>query len=145
MNTNCKRKRRQEEQAQNLGRQEGQGQEKTKKARGTGAKKFKENKGDRKSSFSVLNITSINDTIRPVINLGLIRQKAKPLASTLSYHAIQRLTNIISAMYALHLLRGFRGGARHEAVDSRRRVRASGAWPMTFQTPISSVSDFLQG
>eukprot|EP00983_Pelagomonas_calceolata_P134731 1162088-Pelagomonas_calceolata.AAC.3 len=54
-------------------------------------------------------------------------QKAKSLASNLSYHAIQRLTTIMNARPALH----FQGASEGEfagrvAVESRRRrVRAS--------------------
>eukprot|EP00983_Pelagomonas_calceolata_P083787 1156231-Pelagomonas_calceolata.AAC.1 len=66
-------------------------------------------------------------TIKPLINLGLTRQKAKSLASKLSCHAIQRRTTIIDTRHALHCQgTSGGGGAGRVAVESRRkRVRAS--------------------
>jgi len=67
-------------------------------------------------------------TIKPLVNLGLSKYKAKSLASKLSCHAIQRLTTIINTRHALCLqgTSGWGGVAgRAEVATRRRRVRAS--------------------
>eukprot|EP00983_Pelagomonas_calceolata_P107061 1159303-Pelagomonas_calceolata.AAC.2 len=60
--------------------------------------------------------------IKPLINLSFTRQKAKPLASKSSYHAIQTFTAIINTRHALHF-QGTSGGgfAGRVAEESRRR------------------------
>jgi len=67
-------------------------------------------------------------TITPLINLGLTKQKAESLASQLSVHAIQRLSNIINTRHALCFQgasgRGGFAGRTATAEDGRRRVRA---------------------
>eukprot|EP00983_Pelagomonas_calceolata_P114107 1160059-Pelagomonas_calceolata.AAC.13 len=68
-------------------------------------------------------------TIKPLINLGVTRQKAKSLASKSSCHAIQRLTAIINTRHALHFqeiwVRGWVGAGRLAEESRRRRIRAS--------------------
>eukprot|EP00983_Pelagomonas_calceolata_P027233 855762-Pelagomonas_calceolata.AAC.1 len=77
--------------------------------------------------------TIYNDyTIKPLINLGLTREKAKSQASKLSCHAIQRLTTIINATH--FFFRGLLGvgslGARQWRAGEGESGRP-GAWRTT--------------
>eukprot|EP00983_Pelagomonas_calceolata_P064247 1148044-Pelagomonas_calceolata.AAC.7 len=63
----------------------------------------------------------------PGTKAALMLQRAKPLASKLSCHAIQRITTILNRMHALHFQGNSGGGfAGRVAEESRRRrVRVS--------------------
>eukprot|EP00983_Pelagomonas_calceolata_P098594 1158368-Pelagomonas_calceolata.AAC.13 len=92
--------------------------------------------------------TIYNDyTLKPLINLDITRQEAKPLASKLSYRAIQGLTTIINTRHALHF-QGTSGGGLLGAWRWRAgegESRRPGAWRATLQILISSVPGFLLG
>eukprot|EP00983_Pelagomonas_calceolata_P064355 1148087-Pelagomonas_calceolata.AAC.2 len=87
-------------------------------------------------------------TIKPLINLGLTRQKAKSLASKLSCNAIQRLTTILNTRHALHFQGTLGGGGLLGAWRRRAgegEFRRPGAWRTILRIPIGSVYGFLLG
>eukprot|EP00983_Pelagomonas_calceolata_P034350 1076282-Pelagomonas_calceolata.AAC.1 len=83
-------------------------------------------------------------TIKPLVNPGLTKRKAKSLAFKLSYHAIQNCQPLLTPLAGMlfnfkMLLGGSLLGARRWRMGEGESGRP-GAWRTTLLIPISSAS-----